>query len=261
MAPLNRPIATPAIAGFVDKWQVREPGMALAELFVAGGQRGVFRAWGALLHEVREAAFELSDAQVRFAKSSWWAQELLAIGQGSPGHPLGTALHGIAAAPWPALASALIATVATSDEAPVDTDHALRQMQPLAAATAAVEAALFGQADAGNAASAIAVHLLTQRLLVGRASDDAGRVPLHLLARHQIVRQTIREGGGEPALRDWASELASRMPRCIESGVAFRRMQSVHDLALLQRLAVGSRHPSRPGLAALWQTWRAARGR
>lgn len=260
MAPMNHALAVQAVAGFVDKWQAREPGMALAERFVAGGTRGVFRAWGALLHELRESAFELSDAQVRHAKSSWWAQELLAIGRGSPRHPLGSVLLNDAATPWTALASALIATVAVSDEPPLDGDHALQQMQPFAAAAAAVEAVLFGQADAGNAASAIAVHLLAQRLLVGRASDDAGRIPLHLQARHQIARQAIRDGGGDVAVRDWARELLTRMPVRIESDVGFRRMQWVHDRLLLRRLSVGSRHPSKPGLTALWQTWRAARG-
>ena len=68
-----------AIEHFVAKWHRREPEMALAEVFCAPEQRPRFRAWGALVHELREAAFELSDARVTAVKSQWWAEELVSV--------------------------------------------------------------------------------------------------------------------------------------------------------------------------------------
>jgi hypothetical protein len=66
-------LSADAIEHFVAKWHRREPEMALAEVFCAPEQRARFRAWGALVHELREAAFELSDARVTAVKSQWWA--------------------------------------------------------------------------------------------------------------------------------------------------------------------------------------------
>ena len=57
-----------AIEHFVAKWHRREPEMALAEVFCPPEARARFRAWGALVHELREAAFELSDARVTAVK-------------------------------------------------------------------------------------------------------------------------------------------------------------------------------------------------
>jgi len=247
------------MAGFVGKWQAREPGMALAERFVAPAQRPLFCAWGALLHALREAAFELRDANVRVAKSSWWAQELLAIAQGRPSHPIGAALMPAAAVPWPTLAAALLEIATADAHTPVDGEQAMQQLRPLALAIAAVEAGVFARADTPKSADAIAVHLLAQRLLVGRASDDAGRIPLHWLARHQLSRSAIREGGGDAAVRDWARELLARLPDRPASNVGFRRLQWVQDRALLSRLVAGAPQPLRPGLRCLWQTWRVAR--
>ena len=81
------PAADPT-AHFVDKWHRREPEMALAEVFCPPERRPVFRAWGALVHELREAAFELSDARVTAVKCQWWAEELLGLAQGRSRHPL-----------------------------------------------------------------------------------------------------------------------------------------------------------------------------
>ena len=57
-----------AVAAFIAKWRVREPRMVYAEVFCP--VHCVRDApWGALLFELREAAFELSDARLIEAKS------------------------------------------------------------------------------------------------------------------------------------------------------------------------------------------------
>ena len=63
-----------ATAHFVDKWWQREPEMRIAAAFCARADapgpgdparaRARFECWGALLHELREALFELPEASV-----------------------------------------------------------------------------------------------------------------------------------------------------------------------------------------------------
>ena len=80
---------------FVHKWRQREPEMRLAEVFcaradaVSGISNGAtaalrFTAWGALLHELREAVFEIAEPAVAGAKRGWWAEELQLIAGGRP---------------------------------------------------------------------------------------------------------------------------------------------------------------------------------
>src|SRR5687767_6515345 len=164
-----------AIEHFVAKWHRREPEMALAEVFCAPDARPRFRAWGALVHELREAAFELSDARVTAVKSQWWAEELVNLAQGRGRHPISAVLDA-PSLPWTALARALLEQ-AQFDGRPADAAQALDQVKPLAQALANVEAALFGQAPMPGNIEAIAVHLLLQRLPAGLAAADQARLP------------------------------------------------------------------------------------
>ncbi|MCX7041417.1 MAG: hypothetical protein NT117_01745, partial [Gammaproteobacteria bacterium] len=70
-----------AAAHFVGKWLQREPEMVFAEVFCPAADKPAFRAWGALLHELRESLFELSDPGVARIKTAWWAEELIGLGQ------------------------------------------------------------------------------------------------------------------------------------------------------------------------------------
>lgn len=252
------PTDSPA-AGFVEKWLQREPVFVQASLFVAPAQRALFAQWGALLFCLREAAFELSDPSVRLTKSGWWAQELLAITQLQAQHPLTQELMAFPDAPWAGLSAALLQSASNSDRSVLDTGDALAQMMPLASATVAVEAALLGGEANAAAMRLAAVHLLAQRLWRGQTADDAGRVPLQLLARHQISRNAIREGAAAPAIAEYARELVLAAPESSASVPLFRRMQWVIDRALLTRLAKGRPPSSRPNMLALWHLWHAAR--
>jgi len=246
-------------AGFVEKWLQREPAFVQASLFVAPAQRTLFAHWGALLCCLREAAFELSDPSVRLAKSGWWAQELLAITQLQARHPLTQELMAYRGAPWVGLSAALLQTVGTGDQSSLDTGDALAQMMPLATATVAVEAALLGGEANAAAMRLAAVHLLAQRLWRGQTADDAGRVPLQLLARHQVSRSAIREGAAAAAIAEYARELLLAAPAQSTSAPLFRRMQWVSDRDLLARMAAGRPLGNKPGLRSVWQLWRAAR--
>lgn len=253
------PPESPAVAGFVDKWLRREPGFVQACLFVARPQRALFSHWGALLYCLREAAFELSDPSLRSAKSDWWAQELVSLAQGKPSHPLASALVEHAEAPWTELSMALLHTASQHEQTALDTDAAIAQVQPLATAMVAVEAVLLGGTAGAEVARFAAIHLLSQRLLIGQTADDAGRVPLQLLARHQISRSAIREGTAAAAVAGYAQELLLAAPARDGDAPLFRRMQWVLDRAVLKRLSNRRAAPARPGMGSLWRLWRAAR--
>ena len=81
---------------------------------------------GLLLHELREAAFELSDPRVAEVKSQWWAEELLGLGEGRSRHPVTAPLAGTPA-DWPALVHALVELPAMPSR-PGDTAAALARL-------------------------------------------------------------------------------------------------------------------------------------
>jgi len=260
-----------ATAHFVEKWYRREPEMRIAASFCARADaapvgandpslaRLRYECWGALLHELREALFELPDAGVAAAKRGWWAEELQSIASARPRHPLGEALAGlpeVRSAPWTGLALALVGGGGEARSA--DTAQALGALRPLAQATLAVENALF--ASRNDAADALAVHWLLHRLPKGLSDEDAARVPMHLLARHGLTAASLPTAP-DAFLRDWAGELQSALPTTV-GGAFLRRARARFDRARLQRLQArgGQGGFDDPGaMGTLWRAWRAAR--
>lgn len=248
---------SPALAAFVGKWLAREPEMAIAEVFVASEIKPVHRAWGALLHELREAMFELSDARVTELKTAWWAEELLGVAQDRHRHPLTEAFAGLQA-PWSPLGRSLLA-LPDPDQRHGDTASAIDALMATARAVIAVESALFGSTASDDSARALVVHWLSQRLPRGLASDDQARIPMHLFARHRLGAAQLAAGQGEALLRDWAAELQRQLPVILPGASVFRRSRTRFDRARLGRLAVGKGFADPPALATLWRAWRAAR--
>ena len=246
-----------AIEHFVAKWHRREPEMALAEVFCPPQARARFRAWGALVHELREAAFELSDARVTAVKSQWWAEELVGLAQGRGRHPISAVLDA-PGVPWTPLARALLEQ-AQADTRPADAAQALEQVKPLALALAQAEAALFDEPAVGAAADALAVHLLLQRLPAGLVAEDQARLPLNLLARHARTAAQVAAGQGDAVLRDWARDLSVAAPE--PCGPLFRRLRTGFDRVRLARLAAGRGFAPPAAPLSVWRAWRIARGR
>ena len=246
-----------AIAHFVAKWHRREPEMALAEVFCPPEQRRRFRAWGALVHELREAAFELSDARVTAVKCQWWAEELANLPQGRGRHPISADIAS-PALPWTRLARALIEQ-SLVDERPGDLGAALTGVQPLALALGEVEAGLFA-APALSDTAALSVHLLLQRLPQGLLAQDQARLPLNLLARHGCTVAQVAQGEGDAVLRDWAAELLAALPPAPPTAPLFRRLRIGFDRVRLARLAAGRGFAPPAAAASVWRGWRIARG-
>jgi hypothetical protein len=247
-----------ALAAFVGKWQAREPEMRIATVFWPAARRPVALAWGALLHELREAAFEMSDPGVAAAKCAWWAEELHGWGERRSRHPLGRVLSAVTA-PWAALGAAWLEWPDVEDR-PGSTKDAMTSLMPAARAVDAVEAALLGTPAPLriDQAPVIACHWLLHRLPHGLAAVDRARVPMHLVARHG------GEALGSPGpaqtglLADWAGELLSVESFQPTADSAFRRCRTAFDRARLARLARGQAGPPSP-VATLLSAWRAAR--
>jgi hypothetical protein len=232
--------------------------MVYAEVFCARPLRARFAAWGALLFELREAAFELSDARLVEAKSAWWADELLRSAQGAPRHPLTQALA-MPGLPWSELARGMLALAHADGSRPVDRDAALAAVAPLAEGIATVEAVLFDAAMTGDASRMVAVHLLCERLRIGLAANDGGRVPLSLLARHAVASSALAQPEGMPAIVDWAAELAAAQPSDLAGVALYRASRTALDGWFLRELATGRPHRPMPRLRALRLAWHAAR--
>jgi hypothetical protein len=241
-----------ALADIAGKWWRREPEMQVALTFCPASRRDVFVAWGALLHELREAAFELSDPTVTAAKCGWWAEELMGWGEGRSRHPLGRVFVG-EAAPWSPLARAWLAW-SEPGERPADTAAAIDALVPAATAVDAVEAALFGMP--GATPRPIAIHWLLHRLPHGLAAADRARVPMQLQARHGLEAFAVESPAQAALLADWARELLDAGAPA--GGCVFRRCRTAFDRARLARLAQGGTGAPNP-LATLWRAWRAAR--
>lgn len=246
-----------AFAHHVGKWHRREPEMALAEVFCPPEQRRRHQAWGALLFELREAMFELSDPRVTAVKTGWWAETLQALEAGQGRHPLAEPLSSCAA-PWSTLARAVIETP-HSESRPESPEQAIAGVQPLADAVTAVESAVFGCAPTDTIARAVAIHWLLHRLPLGLGHDDVARIPMNLLARHNLTAGQLAGGQGQAVLQDWAGELRQRLPARVPEACLFRRLRTAFDQKRLQRLVDGQGFAPAPAAWSVWRGWRAAR--
>lgn len=246
-----------AASHFVAKWLEREPEMQFATLFCAPEQRPRFQAWGGLLHELREALFELSDARVSGVKRGWWAEEMFAMDSAAPRHPLTQALAG-SAAPWRELGRALLGHGDSADR-PMGTESAIEPLLRVAGAVIAVEAALFDARASSAAGEALAIHWLLHRLPRGLANEDQARIPMHLFARHGLTAAQVAAGQGEALLRDWSTELRQRLPPALPGAALASRARLRFDRARLVKISQGGGFSPPAPHSSLWSAWRAAR--
>lgn len=248
-----------AASHFIEKWQRREPEMMLAEVFCPAADRLRFRAWGALLHELREALFELSEPRVASAKTAWWAEELAGLPQGRQRHPLTAQLVGVQA-PWKEMARAL-AAFAHEAPRPADSAESIATLLPTAEAAIAVESMLFAASPSSAATRSLARHWLLMRLPEGLRRDDQAGIPMHLLARHGLAATQLASAGVDRLLADWAGELSAAAEGPLRGPSLFRRSRHEFDRARLARLASGRGFDQPMPLATLWRAWQAARRR
>lgn len=258
---MTAPAVDEGLRAAFAKAEAREPMHRAAAGLVPPASRAVYMAWVALLEELRECAFELSDPRVTAVKSGWWAEELDGVARGAARHPL-TRVLVRCGGPWTGIGDALLA-VAADDVPSADREGALAVLRPFAEALVRVEAHLFG-AEPGieMQARCLAVHWLRLRLERGLEATDRGRVPLVLFARHGLRREQLAGTEAEALRRDWAKQLHDLLPEGSPAGWAYPRRVGLHaDRVALACSADGRRRPTGPAAAFIdvWHAWRCAR--
>lgn len=243
------------------KVEAREPIHAAAAGFVPVESRTRFMAWVALLDELRECAFELSDPRVTAVKAGWWAEELDGVARGAARHPV-TRVLVRSGGPWRGIGDALLA-VAGDDAPSPDREGALAALRHLAEPLVALERHLFqSQGDVEPLSRTLAVHWLRLRLERGLEAPDRGRVPLSLFARHGLRREQVAGPEADALRRDWARQLHEALPQPPSVAWAYPRLIALHvERRRLDHAAAG-RVVSRgvaSGFLEVYRAWRLAR--
>lgn len=231
--------------------------MELALTFVAERDRRLFALWGALLHQLCDATFDIGEPHVAQAKLAWWQQELERGRSGEASHPLARELfmhetvRSVRAACWQALSGAALQFAATAAFAS-DTRELLASRHPIATAIAGVESELFsGVSDV----TGIQRGLVLRQMRTGTAGACW---PLNLRARLQLGA----DHAGPAAHAALASALACELPDGtgpVSRAVLFRRLRNATDHWQLLRVRATGRFHARPSLRLAWTLWRVAR--
>lgn len=172
-----------ALDSFLEKWRSCWPEWQVAEVFVPASQRQLAVAWFALLQEFEDVMNVSGDPLPADAKLAWWGEELRDWARRRSRHPLGRVLEPHAA-PWFELAESLPLLIELR-KAPAG-EAALDMAQPLAAAIAAVELALFaGKVDVDRALAMqtddVAAALLVSRLSLRPQRSRSAVLPRRML--------------------------------------------------------------------------------
>jgi hypothetical protein len=240
---------------FVSKWYAREPEMQFAEVFVPASEKAQFPIWGALLHELKHTLFELSDSHVTDIKTAWWADEFQRLANAQPRHPITQALNNVDA-PWASLSSSLFGVIETTSTRASNTEQAIDLLLPFSTALIEIEDKIFNVKTA-TAKEIFAVHCLVQRLPHGLSSEDQARLPMHLMARHNVNAAQLANIGNSGLLQDWALELHTQLEHKV-AGSLFRSARMRFDQALLTHLMAGKGFIKASAPKHLWRAWRAA---
>lgn len=264
-----------AFESFEQKWLAAQPENALVAIFLPADQRRPASAFGTLVHELEQAAFQPREAQVAATKLAWWRQELADAALGNARHPISKALFAdapagaVAPATWPALAEA--ALMQTELRPAATLAELLDNCAPFYRAVARAEHALFAGGVGGsgsNAALWTISHLL--RELANPSRLDA-QLPLDLLARHGVTRADLVAQTPLRAtlLRDHLAALAQQIHSALANAAApslSRRVRTRLDLALATAarratdpLAYLTAHTPAGRWRSLLAAWREAR--
>jgi hypothetical protein len=244
-----------SIDAYVEQWLLREPGMRLALGFLPQAQREQWSAWGALLFQLRESLFELSDLSVRQAKTAWWADECWGKSRQLARHPLMKVLPD--QLPWVPIASALSQTLDSLEQS----SSLLTQQQallPLAASIADAESSWSKQNRDESVSHSLIRHWMLHRLSIGLLRDDRAGIELRLIAKHSQVDLQSQQALRSSLVQEWADTLQKSSSNILQAS-RFRRQRHALDAIILQRLVAGQGFSEPSGLGTLIALWNAAR--
>lgn len=264
-------------AGYLAAWREAQPQRAVAWLFLHHDERVRYGGLACLLQEWLKAAREISEPQVAAAKLGWWREEMQRATQGETRHPLTQELFAdrrvqrVPAALWTAAVDAAVLAI---DAAPApDFAAQAAAVAPLAHAFAALETRVaFGTGVASARAAAVwsvGLRLADLRALVNAVQRGRSPLPMHLLARHGMLREGLLEDSParRAALRDGVGEFAHALDAAAKMDgplALFRDVQlraDRHALAVALRAAepLAALRQPRSRLRDVLKTWHAAR--
>lgn len=264
-----------AFASFERKWLQANPEQATVAVFLAPALRRRAAAFGSLVHELEQAAFDVREPQVAAVKLNWWHQEMVGAANGSSRHPIVQALfedeqtRAVDAALWSNLIDGAIAQLDTGATSALD--DSIAALAAFYRPVASLEAAVAGGDEAHAAANARV--WIGSRLLhsVAAHPDHERTIPLALLARHGLARSELAEPGPRRAalLRDYLglvqAQIDDALARAPHASLG-RRVRARLD----SERAAKARAAEDPMLAlgagseqrrwrSLWLSWREAR--
>lgn len=262
---------------FATKWIAAEPELGLASSFLPGAQRTAPMAFACLQREIEYACFVIRDQDVATAKLTWWYEELLRAAKGESRHPIMQALanlpglRAITAIQWQSLIAA--ALIQREREPAADFTSMLAGLSALYDPLVRIEAQLLGASDAAASARVAAcAQALRQLATVGEVLD-AGQLPLplDLLARHQLTRESLRHDS--PSRRAAVAAQAALIAQSLdEIASAAPRLGLLRQAGFLAdrrraRTAAKAQDPTtalaialqRVPITTAWGVWRAAR--
>jgi hypothetical protein len=271
-------MSTPeGFAEFEQKWLHAWPENRIVAVFLDHAKKRRAHAFGSLVHELSNAAFQIRESQVASSKLGWWARELGDAAAGAARHPITAMLFSDEVARetdpalWPALAEGALAQL---DRPGAGTMAALiDNLDPFYSAVARAESALLcdgaGSIEA-NAALWTFAHLLHELPRLG-ALEGQLPLPLGLLARHELVRSDLSEASPRRnrLVKDFLDELVLEINGAL--GVASARSLNLRARTQLDRRRIDAalrvvdpldylrRHPHAGRWATLWTAWREAR--
>jgi hypothetical protein len=242
---------------FIARQLAREPGLRLLPVFLPPAQRGWLPAWVALLGELDEAMFEVSDSRVAQTKLAWWGNDLAAGGRAQ--HPLSRRLFGhpaaaaVAAADWRGLAGSALA-LAMIEHAPADWEDARQRWEALAGQVAAIEAQLCGRPVAAAAVrEAWQLQRAWSALRQRRMERSVAPLPLQAPALLDYPVHPLWEALAQQCDGFLAAADAPSLHRDLLQAVWRWR------LARLRRGRPPEQAAEPGALRWLWQSWRRAR--
>ena len=245
-----------AAESFIARQLAREPNWRLLPVFLPADQRGWMPAWIALLGEIDEAMFEVSDPRVAQTKLAWWGEDLAAGARAQ--HPLSRRLlaadaaAALPSARWRALAAESL-RLALVDFAPADWADAQARWEGLARCVADIESQLCGrQVGAGLVREQWQWQRLWSALRHRRMERSVAPLPLQAPALldypvHPVWDELYRHAGGTLA------EPAPTLPRELLRRGWQQRLRALRRGVRPEAVA----EPS--PLAVLWRSWRSAR--
>jgi hypothetical protein len=260
-----------------QRWQ-DVPEIVMSLIFCPADQRQRWQLMSALMCELLEAAFGLSDERPARVKLEWWQQEAEAACRASPQHPLTAALDELGEVDFSALPEAILALLEGLDSARPANFEALMQQHlqwSLALARMLQGKSAHSTEVSGNAAALAYWSVFWQLRYAMKANRyGPGVLPMDLAARHQLRSKQLSEASeaaSTQAVRallqqfvDWP--LSNRMTAEMAALHAATRAQAQHAarhwLPTQHSALLGERYSSlrlRPRFGMLWQCWRAAR--